>query len=88
MVPLGGNDPPAFALSRRCSTTELQGHINTCMISDIEAIALLQELAKTLGPYNDRLRSTCKKTFTPAFPQKSIEDFERDNTLDGSAGEI
>ena len=58
------------------------------MISDEEAILLLQDLAQKLGPYSDRLRSTCAKSFTPAFPQKSTEDFERDTTLDGSAGEI
>lgn len=55
------------------------------MISDKEAIALLKNLAKDLGPYNDRLRSTCSNSFKPAFPEPLNAGFKRDTTLDGSA---
>lgn len=58
------------------------------MISDEEAITLLQDLAQKLGPYSDRLRSTCTKSFTPEFPKPLDKGFERDTTLDGGDREI
>lgn len=77
LVPPGGNDPPTLALSRRCSTTELRGHINNCMITTDEAVQTLLDIAQ--GEYVQRLSYTCVKEFTLSFPKKDQLAFVPDS---------